>query len=160
METVTGKVEKFLFRNEDSGYGVVSLKKKDGDDVVVNGAVGTMRVGTTVECQGVSVTTKYGVQLKVSSWTEHRPEDVEGIEKYLASGLIKNIGPVLAHDIVEVFGEDTLDVLDNSPERLREVPGIGDKRIKSIVKAVKEQKAIRGVMIWLKRYEAARGGVK
>ena len=157
METVTGKVEKFLFRNEDSGYGVVSLKKKDGDDVVVNGAVGTMRVGTTVECQGVNVMTKYGVQLKVSSWTEHRPEDVEGIEKYLASGLIKNIGPVLAHDIVEVFGEDTLDVLDNSPERLREVQGIGDKRIKSIVKAVKEQKAIRGVMIWLKRYDLPNG---
>lgn len=158
MRTITGTVEKFIYRNEDNGFGVVVLSGiGDAGKRTVTGTVAQMKVGTQVSCEGDDVQTKYGPQFKVSSWEERRPTDTEGIEKYLASGLIKNIGPVLAHDIVSVFGEDTLDVLDNHPERLAEVPGIGRKRIKSIRDSVKEQKAIRSVMIWLKRYDLPNG---
>ena len=156
-KTIEGTVERFIFRNPENGYAVVSLMTPDKVRRTVTGTLSTMREGTTVVCTGEEVTTKYGLQMKVSSWDEKRPEDVEGIERYLASGLIKNIGPVLAHEIVKVFGEKTLDILDNNPSRLSKVPGIGKKRIASIAEAVKEQKAIRGVMIWLKRYGLPNG---
>lgn len=156
-KTIEGTVERFIFRNPENGYAVVSLMTPDKVRRTVTGTLSSMREGTMVVCTGEEVTTKYGLQMKISSWDEKRPEDVEGIERYLASGLIKNIGPVLAHEIVKVFGEKTLDILDNNPSRLSKVPGIGKKRIASIAEAVKEQKAIRGVMIWLKRYGLPNG---
>lgn len=154
---IKGTVDKTFFRNEDSGYAVILLRLEDGGAATLQGPIAGMREGATVMAEAEQVMTKYGQQLRVSRWDECRPADVDGVEKYLASGLIKNIGPVLAHQIVEAFGMDTLDILDHQPERLAEVRGIGRKRVASIIEAVKEQTQIRSIMIWLKRYDLPNG---
>lgn len=154
---IKGTVDKTFFRNDDSGYAVILLRLEDGGAATLQGPIAGMREGATVMAEAEQVMTKYGQQLRVSGWDECRPADVDGVEKYLASGLIKNIGPVLAHQIVEAFGMDTLDILDHQPERLAEVRGIGRKRVASIIEAVKEQTQIRSIMIWLKRYDLPNG---
>lgn len=154
---IKGTVDKTFFRNEDSGYAVILLRLEDGGAATLQGPIAGMREGAAVVAEAEQVMTKYGQQLRVSRWDECRPADVDGVEKYLASGLIKNIGPVLAHQIVEAFGMDTLDILDHQPERLAEVRGIGRKRVASIIEAVKEQTQIRSIMIWLKRYDLPNG---
>lgn len=157
MRTIKGTIDKFIFRNDESGYAVARLTLTGGGTMIITGNLASVSENTTVVCSGEDVMTKYGQQFKVGEWEESRPNDIEGIEKYLSSGLIKNIGPVLAHEIVSVFGEDTLEVLDNEPYRLAEIHGIGKKRIESITESVKEQKAIRSIMIWLKRYNLTNG---
>lgn len=93
---------------------------------------------------------RYGSTLCVQSCQEIRPSSVEGIEAYLSSGLIKGIGPEMAKRIVNAFGEKTFDILDNEPERLKDVDGIGPVRAKSIAEAIKEQKNVRDIMVFLK----------
>ena len=151
-----GFVDYVRFQSPDTGFTVATVRPRgsDKDDElrVVVGIMPDLQAGMTAVFRGRVETSRYGEQLKVSSWEEVRPDDCEGIERYLGSGLIKDIGPVLAHEIVKVFGEESLDIMDNHPERLTEVRGIGKKRAKSIAEAVGDQLAIREVMIWMKRY--------
>ena len=92
---------------------------------------------------------QYGKQFEVWSYTTVLPATIQGIRRYLGSGLIKGIGPKMAERIVDHFGVDTLDVIEHEPERLVEVPGLGPKRTKMIAAAWEEQKAIKEVMIFL-----------
>ena len=154
--TITGTLERIAFRNEETAWSAV-LMKTDKGIVRATGIMPALRLGMTLRLTGEMQATRYGDSLKADECTEVRPSDKEGIEKYLASGLIRDIGPKLAKDVVKVFGEDTLRVLDEEPERLKEVHGIGKKRIASISAAVKEQKDIRSIMIWLKRYDLTNG---
>ena len=157
-----GTIESIRFQNEQNGWTAALLRTEAAEGtpsrlVSITGILSGIAVGMTVSLTGNEETTKYGPSVKVSSWAESRPSDIEGIEKYLASGLIKNIGPVFARSIVETFGEQTLHVLDNEPERLREVKGIGKKRVASVIEAVREQTEIRSIMIWLKKYDIPNG---
>ena len=152
MQTITGTVDRINFRNEESAWTAFLLYTDTGP-VRATGIIPTIRLGMTLRLTGDTEQTRYGPSFKAAECAEVQPSDREGIEKYLASGLIKNIGPKLAHEIVATFGDDTLQVLDNDPERLREVYGIGAKRVESIIASVKEQTQIRSIMIWLKRYD-------
>lgn len=150
--TIQGSVEHIQCQ-KDNGWAVAMIYTKDGRKLAITGVMPPLKVGMNCQVTGKMTNNTYGQQLKVDSFMETRPDDIEGIYKYLASGLIKNIGPVLARKIVDTFGDKTLDVLDYSPERLKEVYGIGKKRIGTVIEAVKEQREIRSIMIWLKRYE-------
>lgn len=154
--TLNGTIETIRCYKPDTGWAAVSLSCALGR-VNVTGLMPGVRLGMTAEFEGEMSQTKYGPTFKASSFVEASPSDAAGIEKYLASGLIKNIGPVLARTIVQHFGEQTLDVMDNCPERLAEIRGIGKKRVESIVASAREQKVIRSIMIWLKRYDLSNG---
>ena len=95
---------------------------------------------------------KHGRQFQAEECEQSLPATTEGIKRYLGSGMIRGIGPVMAERIVDLFGEDTLDVIDYEPERLREVLGIGRKRVRSIIKSWDEQRAIKDVMIFLQSH--------
>lgn len=159
--TIQGRITSIRFRNEQNGWTAFNVMCGQNSLTetlhAVTGIAPPLRKDMTVRIEGTLADTKYGPTIKATSITEVRPSDTEGIYKYLASGLIKNIGPVFARAIVDTFGEDTLTVLDNQPERLAEVKGIGPKRIGSVIEAVKEQKAVRSIMIWLKRYDLPNG---
>ncbi len=164
--TIQGTVHTIRYCNPENAWAAINLKldkKSDGklfEDQTFVSATGIMpglRLGMTVRLNGNYEMTKYGQSFKTTSFEETRPSDIEGIYKYLSSGLIKNIGPVFARKIVTAFGEQTLEILDENPERLREISGIGKKRIDAVIEAVKDQKAIRTIMIWLKRYDLPNG---
>ena len=153
---LSGTIESIRCYKNDSCWAAVLVSTPTG----VRRASGIMpgvRLGMTVEMTGKTVTSKYGEEFKADSFMETLPSDIEGIEKYLASGLIRNIGPVIAEKIISVFGEKTLEILDNEPERLREIKGIGEKRIQSIIESASEQRAVRSIMIWLKRHDLPNG---
>ncbi len=153
MEKITGTIEKINYHHPESGYTIAVVRTDDGR-IGVKGTMAQVRLGMTVSCEGTYEThPRFGRTLVASAIEETVPRDVEGIEKYLASGLIENIGPVYARKIVETFGEDTIRIMDNEPERLLEIKGIGKKRAESIIASAKEQKAIRDIMIWLKKYD-------
>lgn len=157
MPALKGSIHSIRYQNKENAWAAVILNTAAGKTVVASGIMPGIKVGMAVKLEGEYKNTKWGMQFEATTFEEDRPSDIEGIYKYLASGLIKNIGPVNAQKIVDTFGEQTLDVLDNAPERLREVRGIGPKRIKSIIEAVREQKAVRAIMIWLKRYDLPNG---
>ena len=151
-ETYNGKIERILFQNTETAWSVIILNTEERT-IRASGIMPGLRLGMNASLSGEMITNQYGECFQVKTFEEVRPSDVKGIENYLSSGLIKNIGPKLAHEIVRTFGEDTLNVLDNWPERLSEIHGVGKKRIQSIIESVKEQKEIRSIMIWLKRYD-------
>lgn len=151
MITYTGTVDRILYQNQDNAWSAILLSTDDGTKKA-SGVMPGLRLGMSVRLSGEMENGRYGPSLRTSVFEEVLPDDTQGIEKYLASGLIKHIGAKLAHDIVSTFGGDTLRVLDDEPERLAEVYGIGKKRVRSIIDSVREQKTIRTVMIWLKRY--------
>ena len=156
MTTITGTVDRILYQNPENAWAVAIIVTEEGSRKT-SGIMPGIRTGMTARLAGEMQTTKYGEDLRVTEFEEIQPKDAEGIEKYLASGLIKNIGPKLAKQIVLTFGENTLHILDNEPERLNEVHGVGTKRIRSIIEAIKEQTEIRTIMIWLKRYDLTNG---
>lgn len=168
METLTGHVTAIVFQNKENGWSVITLEPaKDchvaAENVSASGkvsAVGvmpTVRKGMSVSLDGDWTDSKYGRQLKVTAMQEVMPDELDGIERYLASGLVKEIGPVYAKAIVSHFGKDTLRVMDEEPERLCEVKGIGKKRLESIIASARSQKAIRSIMVWLKKHDLPNG---
>jgi exodeoxyribonuclease V alpha subunit len=109
-----------------------------------------LRAGEFVQATGSWVTDRiHGLQFKAAFLRAAPPTTLEGIEKYLASGMIKGIGPVYAHKLVQAFGEAVFDIFEKSPERLQEVAGIGPKRTERIQKGWAEQKVIREIMLFL-----------
>lgn len=154
MEQLHGYIERITYQNEENGYTVARLKApRRAELICVVGALPGLQPGETVRLWGEwKQHLVYGQQFEVKRHETEAPADVEGIRKYLGSGLIKGIGPVNAGRIVKLFGKDTLKVIDETPERLQEVPGIGRKRIKMIKVCWEEQKSIREVMIFLQAH--------
>jgi len=151
MEKIQGHIDTITFRNEENGFTVARIKEtgKAGLTWIV-GALPSIQVGESLKCEGEWKNNPvYGMQFLVSKYEVEAPNTVIGIEKYLASGLVPGIGPVYAKRIVEKFGEDTLNVIDEDPKRLSEVQGIGKKRLATIITQWSEQKSIREVMIYL-----------
>jgi len=151
---IQGLVEKITYRSEDTGFTIGKLRVKDCKDLVVfTGNLLSVNPGELLKLKGEWFDhPKYGSQFRVDSYLSVVPATVRGIEKYLSSSLIKGIGPVMAKRIVAQFGVKTLDIIENSLEMLREVDGIGLKRIKMIERAWVEQKEIKEVMLFLQNH--------
>lgn len=150
LETVEGEFEHVIFRNEENDYTVGRLKVKGRSGPVV--IVGTMAAlpGETLSAKGFWVNDKkYGPQFKIVEYTSMVPATVNAIQRYLASGLIKGVGPVFAKRMVNTFGLETLDVIEKTPKRLAEVEGIGPIRIEKICSAWESQKEIKSIMLFL-----------
>ncbi|TDT62416.1 ATP-dependent RecD-like DNA helicase [Fonticella tunisiensis] len=152
MVEIEGTVEHIVFRNEENGYTVAKIKYNK-DLISVVGYMPFLNEGQRVKIQGEwTLHQTFGQQIKVESCEEIMPATVEGVEKYLASGLIPGIGPVTARKIVEKFGVDALDIMEMNPERLTEVEGIGEKKAAKIAEAFQEQRELRQVMVFLQSY--------
>jgi len=150
-EKLRGVVERVTFANEETGYSVVRLAVKGKLDLVtVVGNLVDVNAGESLELEGIWTRHRqYGRQFKVLNYRTVLPATAEGVTRYLGSGMIKGIGPVMAGRIVQKLGVDTLDVIEHEPQRLLEVLGIGRKRVAKITGAWAEQKQIREVMIFL-----------
>ncbi|KOG26191.1 MULTISPECIES: ATP-dependent RecD-like DNA helicase [Streptomyces] len=149
---VEGVLERITYANEESGYTVarVDTGRGAGDLLTVVGALLGAQPGESLRMEGRwGSHPQYGKQFTVDNYTTLLPATIQGIRRYLGSGLVKGIGPVFADRITQHFGLDTLDILEESPARLIEVPGLGPKRTKKITAAWEEQKAIKEVMVFL-----------
>src|SRR5436305_6020735 len=153
-EALSGIVERVTFHNPENGYAVLRVQAGGrGGLVAVAGHLPAVFAGEYLEGEGDWVQDRdHGLQFKATSLRITPPHTKEGIVKYLASGLVKGIGPHYARKIVEVFGDRTLEVIDESPTFLTEVKGIGAQRIQQIRESWKEQKAVRGIMVFLQSH--------
>lgn len=144
-------VEHITYQNPENGWSVMKVKVKGYDNLVtLTGSLLDVPVGSVLFCDGDwKVDARYGQQFVVQSWTKVMPATIYGIEKYLGSGLVKGIGPVFAKSIVSKFGAETLNVIDNEPHRLLEVPKLGKKRVERIKESWEKQKDIKEVMVFL-----------
>ncbi|MEY9949804.1 ATP-dependent RecD-like DNA helicase [Kitasatospora sp. GAS1066B] len=152
LAEVEGVLERITYANEETGYTVARVDTGRGanDLLTVVGALLGAQVGESLRLYGRwGSHPQYGRQFTVENYTTVLPATVQGIQRYLGSGLIKGIGPRFAERIVEHFGVDTLTVIEEQPARLVEVPGLGPKRTKMIAEAWEEQKAIKEVMVFL-----------
>ena len=153
-ETLSAIIERVTFHNPDTGFAVLRVQARGRRGLVtVVGNLPSAVAGEFVEATGEWIHDRdHGEQFKASELRCTPPHTVEGIEKYLGSGLVKGIGPHFAGKIVAVFGERTLAVIDESPAFLKEVKGIGPKRIQRIRESWQEQKAVRGIMVFLQSH--------
>ncbi|MFD7165078.1 SF1B family DNA helicase RecD2 [Streptomyces violascens] len=149
---VEGVLERITYANEESGYTVARVDTgRGGNDLLtVVGSLLGAQPGESLRMEGRwGSHPQYGKQFTVENYTTVLPATIQGIRRYLGSGLIKGIGPVFADRITQHFGADTLDIIEQDPKRLIEVPGLGPKRTKKIAAAWEEQKAIKEVMVFL-----------
>lgn len=143
-------VERITYQNPDNGYTVMKVKANDNSHVTIVGNLLDVPVGSELLCKGNWKTDpRYGRQFSVQSWEELLPSTLEGIERYLGSGLIRGIGPGYARMIVERFGLETIDVIENNIERLNEIPRLGERRIQQIRESWEKQREIKNVMLFL-----------
>jgi exodeoxyribonuclease V alpha subunit len=151
LDELQGVVERLTYHSEESGYTVARLKAPRSRDLVtIVGNFANIQAGQTLHLSGIwREHPKFGEQFQVKTYRETKPATLTGIEKYLGSGLIKGVGPVTAKRIVAHFGLETLDIIENHIDRLVEVPGIAQKRIKMIQVTWETQKAIKEVMLFL-----------
>ena len=154
-----GQIERITYTNEENGFTIARLKVYGQKDLVtVVGNLMAPTPGEILKMKGEWANhPKYGEQFKIVEYKTTVPASVYGIQKYLGSGLIKGIGPIMAKRIVKKFGKETLDVIENEIEKLAEVDGIGKKRIGMIKKAWDEQKEIREVMLFLQTHDVSSG---
>ncbi|WP_431357043.1 helix-hairpin-helix domain-containing protein [Paraclostridium benzoelyticum] len=152
MEKIEGMISDIIFKNEDNGYVIAHLSNENNDIVIV-GCMPTLTVGESIEVEGKWINHKtYGTQFEVNSFMPVTPSSIEGIYVYLSSGIIKGIGEKMAKRIIEKFGVDTLDIIQNSPHRLSEVEGIGSKKIEQIAKSYEENRELRNIIMNLSPY--------
>jgi exodeoxyribonuclease V alpha subunit len=149
-----GQIESVVYHNEENGYTVARVRVTgERQPVTVVGSLVSPMAGELVSLRGEwSTHPRYGPQFKIEEAQKRAPSTTEGIEKYLASGLIKGIGPEMARRIVASFGADTLEVIDRQPQRLSQIEGIGTKRSQMIRQAWKEQRDVRSVMVFLQSH--------
>lgn len=163
MAQLRGIVDRITFQNEENGYTVARLQVEgstayDNRLATIVGEMLSINPGETVVLEGEWTTHKqYGAQFKIESYQTVYPSTVEGMRRYLGSGLIKGIGPVTAKRIVDHFGKEALDVIERDPKRLVEVEGLGAKRAKWIIKAWEDQREIHNVMLFLQSHEVGTG---
>jgi exodeoxyribonuclease V alpha subunit len=154
MEQIFGYIERITFQNGENGYTVAQLLQPKASQVTcIVGYMPGLQPGESIRCFGTWKNhLVHGRQFEVSSFRIETPADVVGIQKYLGSGLVKGIGPAYAKRIVDQFGVETLNIIDQQPERLLVIQGLGPKRVEKIKKCWEEQKSIRDVMVFLQTY--------
>lgn len=147
--TISGTIEKFIYQNSENGFAVFTIKSYN-QDITVTGYLPSLQAGQEVKLNGIwGFHKKFGKQFQAKSCLTNLPETISGLKKYLGSGLIKGIGKVYAENLVNKFGTDILKIIDQAPERLKEVDGIGQKRLDIITKAWQDQKEIANIMVFL-----------
>jgi exodeoxyribonuclease V alpha subunit len=151
LDTIFGYLERISYYNEESQFTVAKIKEKDKKELTtIVGCFSGINPGESLRLHGKWVfNNKFGQQFQVEGFETVVPATVNGIEKYLGSGLIKGIGPVMAKRIVRIFGLETIEIISSRPEELSRVEGIGSKRIAMIAQAWAEQKEIKEIMIFL-----------
>jgi exodeoxyribonuclease V alpha subunit len=150
-EVLAGLVERVTYHNDENGFCVLRASARGHRDIVtVVGHAAAISAGEWITASGQWVNDRaHGQQFKARFLRTSPPTSADGIEKYLASGMIRGVGPVYAKKLVRAFGEQVFDVIEITPDRLREVSGIGPVRAASILAAWAEQKAVREIMIFL-----------
>lgn len=158
-DEIYGYIERITFQNPETGYTVAQLQQpRKSETTTLVGNMTSIQPGETIRCRGEWKNHLiHGRQFMVEQCQIEMPADVGGIEKYLGSGLIKGIGPTYAKRIVQLFGEETFEIIDKSPERLCEVDGIGSKRLGRITGCWTDQKSIREVMVFLQAHGVSPG---
>lgn len=148
MECLNGIVESIVFKSDDTGY-VVSKVRIDKDCINAVGIVPFLKEGQHVKLKGQWVLHKqFGRQFNIEEYEEVLPDSIDGIKKYLSTGIIHGIGPITAKKIVDRFKEETLDILENHIERLQEIEGIGEKKFRIIYESYIEQKDLKDIIIY------------
>ena len=167
MIQISGSVVRVTYHNQENGYTVLRFRPENsGKDrirgldleglVTVVGNLPDLVPGEELEFSGDYVThPKHGLQFRANSFEKKIPVSKEGIERYLGSGLIKGIGPQLAKRIVAFFKENTLEIIDDEPQRLREIPGIGPDRTAKIIQAWEEQRQVKEIMLFLHDHQVS-----
>jgi exodeoxyribonuclease V alpha subunit len=150
-------LERITYANEETGYTVARVATERGADLLtVVGPLAGAQPGESLKLTGRwSSHPKYGRQFEVESFTTVLPATIQGIQRYLGSGLVKGVGPVFAERIVDHFGLQTLEIIESEPHRLIEVPGVGPKRTARITEAWREQQAIKDVMLFLQSVQVS-----
>lgn len=154
FETISGLIERVTFHNAETGFCVLKAKVSGHKDLVtIVGSLPTVSAGEWIEAEGIWIQDRqYGQQFKSQQLRLTPPTTIEGIEKYLASGLIKGIGPVYAKKLVQAFGENVFEIIETTPEALQNIAGIGPYRRQKIINGWADQKAIRTIMLFLHSY--------
>ena len=157
MTRIRCVVERITYQSAETGYTVLKAAVKDYHELVpIVGNLLDVSIGSVLLVEGDwKVDAKYGRQFIASKWEETLPATVYGIEKYLGSGLIKGVGPVYAKKIVAQFGAETLNVIEDEPHRLSEVPGIGERRVAKIIASWEKQKEIKNIMLFLQGHDVS-----
>src|SRR5712691_3723688 len=150
-EILAGSVERVVFHNPENGFCVLRLRARGHREAVtVVGHVPLIAAGEFVQASGVWANDRsHGVQFRAAFLKPTSPTTREGIEKYLASGMLRGIGPVYAKKLVRAFGEAVFEVIDNAPQKLRKIPGIGPQKAKQIIAGWAAQRAVREIMLFL-----------
>lgn len=158
---VEGIIEDIIFRNEDNGYTVAKLNTSDGLITIVGNAA-IINIDEMVEVEGEWIYHRtFGEQIEFTSIKTTAPSSLKGIENYLSSGLLPHVGPKTAKNIVGKFGLDSLEIIQYNPERLKEIPGIGEKKFEKIALAFQEQRELRDIMVYLQQFDiTVKNGIK
>jgi exodeoxyribonuclease V alpha subunit len=154
QDKLTGSIERITYHNSDNGFCVLRVKVgRERDLITVTGNAASVTAGEYIEAQGSWLNDKkHGLQFKAEQLRVIPPSTLEGIQKYLSSGMVKGIGPHFAKILVQAFGEQVFDIIENEPEKLSALPGIGAKRKETILHAWSKQKVIREIMIFLQSH--------
>ncbi len=157
METLSGILERIVYENADNGYTVGRFSAYGHPELVtIVGNLASVNAGESLLLSGEWTNNpKYGAQFQIDRYETIQPANVLGIRKHLGSGMIKGIGPKMATRIVSKFGMDTIDVIEQTPEKLAGVPGIGKKRVEMIQQAWEEQREIKNVMLFLQSHNVS-----
>ena len=158
-ERLSGSIERVTFHSEESGFCVLRAKVKGQRELItVIGSAASITPGEYIECIGIWTNDRtHGLQFKANLLKVVPPSTLEGIEKYLGSGMVKGIGPHFAKILVEAFKEDVFTVIESEPEKLLTLPGIGQKRMEKVTSAWSEQKVIREIMVFLQSHGIGTG---
>ncbi len=152
MDTVSGYVDHIIYRNEENGYTVLALEE-EGTEITCVGTFQYIGQGEAIEAQGhYTEHAVYGQQFHIESFQTKIPEDAAAMERYLGSGAIKGVGAALAARIVKHFGQDTIRIVEEEPERLAEVKGISERKAQEIARQIEEKSDMRKAMIFLQKY--------
>ena len=155
-DQLSGIIDRILFSNTETGFSVFILHAKKIEPVTVTGSFANIQAGQEIHLQGSwGFHAKFGKQFQTSSYTTALPTSILGIKKYLSSGFIKGIGKAYAEKIVNHFGQETLTIIDQDPDTLLEVPGLGKKRVERIKNSWTDQKYIAKIMVFLQEKGAS-----
>ena len=157
---IKGTIKRLVYHNEENGFVIarVDLQEPEKKETTVVGKMAAISIGETYQFKGKwNLDSRYGWQFNFDDYQIILPTTLEGVRRYLGSGLIKGVGPATANRIVGQFGEKTLEVIEDYPEKLNEVEGIAQKRIELIKKSWQEQKEIKRVMLFLQSYKITTG---
>ena len=156
LEYIDGTIDEIVFTNPDNGYTVCRFQPESGEVMTIVGSFPPLTPGEVLRIRGQwELNPRFGRQFKVDHFTLTLPSSVKGIEKFLASGLVKGIGPVLAKRIVGTFGAGTIDILTREPERLGEVGGVGAVKLKEIRRSWAEHQDIRDLIMFLQEHSVS-----